>query len=189
MSFSTKVYVGNLGPKTSEYQLLKMGEPYGRIKDINLVCTLDQKGQKVPRGFAFITFEEEMAAAKAIAGLNGAKLAGRTLKASKANPAKLPAKEALAAPRKRQTLEEARLDVAAEKKAKMEREAATSGLRLLPGTSKEPTPAPAFSAPSSEPSSSSKLAKIQALEAKLQAMQSSEEKFKLAIPQAKKGKS
>ena len=77
-----KIFVGNLDFGATEESLRSLFEPYGTVESVNLVVDRDT-GRS--RGFAFI----EMAdgdANKAIAGLNGTDVGGRTLNVNEARP-------------------------------------------------------------------------------------------------------
>jgi RNA recognition motif-containing protein len=77
----TKLYVGNLNFSTTVEELQKAFAEYGEVKDVYLPSDYDGN----PRGFAFVQMEEENAL-KAIDGLNGLELGGRTLNVKKSLP-------------------------------------------------------------------------------------------------------
>ncbi len=152
---SCKVYIGNLSSRASECHVLKLAKPFGAIEKLDLVCGLNARGQRVPRGFAFVTFRDASAARKAVSALDGVTLMGRQIRVSVAKPSKHELRRLLGEEgrkgRKR-TLEEARSEEEEEQKNK-----------VTAGTSNED--------------------KIRALEAKLKTME--EEQFRLAIPEEK----
>ncbi len=77
-----KMFVGNLNFKTTKDDLVEVLSEVGRPVDVFL--PLDRTTGK-PRGFAFVEFATEDELEKAIALLNGREVAGRTLKANKAD--------------------------------------------------------------------------------------------------------
>ena len=80
----TRVYVGNLAFSTSGDALKQAFEQDGRqVKEVKLVTDRDT-GQ--PRGFAFVEMTNDSEAEKAIAGVNGTNLGGRTLNVNEARP-------------------------------------------------------------------------------------------------------
>jgi len=77
------IYAGNLDFRTTEDELRKAFEVYGQVDKVNVVTDKDT-GQK--RGFAFVEMTDDAEGVKAIAGLNGSLLEGRTLKVDEASP-------------------------------------------------------------------------------------------------------
>ena len=73
--------MGNLNFSTTVEELHKVFAEYGEVKDVYLPSDYDGN----PRGFAFVQMEEENAL-KAIDGLNGLELGGRTLNVKKSLP-------------------------------------------------------------------------------------------------------
>lgn len=71
-----KIYIGNLPFQTSEAQLHDLFSQYGQVHSVKLVTDY-VTGRS--RGFGFVEMESQ-GAEKAIAGLNGSELDGRTLK-------------------------------------------------------------------------------------------------------------
>ena len=85
---SRKVWVGNLDPRVTEYQLLKLAEPFGAIEKLDFVYGLDHSGaNRVPRGFAFVAYKTPESALKAIRQLDGVKLLNRPLRVKPAKSA------------------------------------------------------------------------------------------------------
>ena len=60
-----------------------MFEAYGTVERVNIVTDRDT-GQ--PRGFAFVEMTNDAEGDRAIAGINGKELAGRTLTVNEARP-------------------------------------------------------------------------------------------------------
>ena len=78
-----KIYVGNLNFSATEATLRSLFEAYGSVESVKLVTDRDS-GQ--PRGFGFVEMTNVAEAAKAINGLNGKDLEGRTLIVNEARP-------------------------------------------------------------------------------------------------------
>lgn len=71
-----KLYVGNVSNSIAEGELKAFFEQYGNVTEV--VMPIDKyNGQ--PRGFAFVTFEDQSTAQKALTA-NGKDLKGRPLK-------------------------------------------------------------------------------------------------------------
>lgn len=78
---SRKVFAGNLSFDISSEDLVELFSAVGPVTDVNM--PVDRAtGRK--RGFAFVEFEAEEDAAKAIEALNGKDLAGRPLRVDEA---------------------------------------------------------------------------------------------------------
>jgi RNA recognition motif-containing protein len=77
-----KIYVGNLSFNTSQDSLQGLFSNYGTVSEVAVVTDRDT-GR--PRGFAFVTMDDE-GAAKAIAELNGNDFEGRSLSVNEAKP-------------------------------------------------------------------------------------------------------
>jgi len=79
----SKVYVGSLPFSITEAQLNEMFAKYGKVNSVNIIS---DKFTNRPRGFAFVEMESDEVAQKAIAGLNGTQLEGRTIVVNPAKP-------------------------------------------------------------------------------------------------------
>jgi len=96
MSGDNKIWIGNIDAKLSEYQLLKICEAFGKIIAFNFLYSMNTKtnnhrgmssgrggvaigSHRVPRGYAFVTYECSKAAKDAIQQLNKKTLNGREL--------------------------------------------------------------------------------------------------------------
>ncbi len=77
----TKIYVGNLNFETTLEDVQAVFSEYGDVKD----CFLPSDYDGNPRGFAFVTLDDDNAL-KAIEGLDGTELGGRTLNVKKSLP-------------------------------------------------------------------------------------------------------
>jgi RNA recognition motif-containing protein len=79
------IYVGNLPHATSEGQLRSAFEAYGSVDSVNIIKDRDTGDS---RGFGFVNMDNKEEANKAISGLNGSDLGGRTLTVNEARPRK-----------------------------------------------------------------------------------------------------
>ena len=77
------IFIGNLSFSVTEAALQWLFEAYGSVASVNIVTDRDS-GQ--PRGFGFVEMTTDAEAAKAINGLNGKVLKGRTLNVNEARP-------------------------------------------------------------------------------------------------------
>jgi len=74
---SKKLFVGSLSWNTDDHGLREAFAVHGEIVEAIVISDRDS-GRS--RGFGFVTFEDDEAADKAIAALNGTELDGRTIK-------------------------------------------------------------------------------------------------------------
>jgi RNA recognition motif-containing protein len=74
---SKKLFVGSLSWDTNNDGLHAAFSPHGEISEAIVISDRDT-GRS--RGFGFVTFDEDEAADKAVAALNGTELDGRTIK-------------------------------------------------------------------------------------------------------------
>jgi len=77
------IYVGNLSYNTTEDTLRAEFGSYGQVDDVHII-TDRETGR--PRGFAFVTMNNDDAAREAIEAMNGMELDGRTLTVNEAKP-------------------------------------------------------------------------------------------------------
>jgi len=78
---STKIFVGNLNFQATEQELQDFLSSYGAIQEVFM--PKDRETGR-PRGFAFVTFEDDNAAQTALQDLNGKEFAGRALTVNEA---------------------------------------------------------------------------------------------------------
>ncbi len=78
-----RLFVGNISFQITESDLRSAFEPFGELTSIQIMTDRDT-GRS--RGFAFVEMGNQEQAAKAIAGLNGTALNGRTLAVNEARP-------------------------------------------------------------------------------------------------------
>ncbi len=74
---SKKLFVGSLSWDTNDEGLRHAFSPHGTIEEAIVISDRDS-GRS--RGFGFVTFEDDEAADKAVAALNGTELDGRTIR-------------------------------------------------------------------------------------------------------------
>jgi cold-inducible RNA-binding protein len=77
------IFVGNLSFNTTEDELRKVFEAYGQVDRVSIL-TDRETGRS--RGFAFVEMTNTEEGEKAIAGLNGTQLGGRTINVNEARP-------------------------------------------------------------------------------------------------------
>lgn len=71
----SRLYVGNLARETTEVQIRNAFAPFAEPSSVKIVN--DRRGR--PKGFAYVQLADDEAADKAIEGLRGTQLNGRTL--------------------------------------------------------------------------------------------------------------
>ena len=77
------IFVGNLGPDTTETEIEGLFRPFGQVGSVQLMRELfTGKG----KGFGFVEMPGRQHSLDAIAGLNGKELAGRALTVNEARP-------------------------------------------------------------------------------------------------------
>jgi RNA recognition motif-containing protein len=78
-----KIYVGNLSFSTTEQTLEGLFSNYGQVDEVAVITDRDT-GR--PRGFAFVTMNNDTEAQAAIEAVNGTEFEGRTLTCNEAKP-------------------------------------------------------------------------------------------------------
>jgi RNA recognition motif-containing protein len=78
-----KLYVGNLSFSTTEETLQAEFGAHGQVEEVAVITDRDT-GR--PRGFAFVSMNNDAEARAAIEALNGAELDGRTITVNEARP-------------------------------------------------------------------------------------------------------
>src|SRR5437868_15533656 len=78
-----KLYVGNLSYETTDADLTKMFEPFGRVESAQVIMDRDTGRSK---GFGFVEMKTDQEAQAAIAALNGKEMEGRALTVNEARP-------------------------------------------------------------------------------------------------------
>src|SRR5262249_30193479 len=78
-----KLYVGNLSFSTTEDALQSEFAAHGQVEEVAVITDRDT-GR--PRGFAFVTMNNDNEARAAIESLNGTELDGRTITVNEAKP-------------------------------------------------------------------------------------------------------
>ncbi len=146
------IWIGNLDPRVTEYQLLKVVEPFGRVVRFDFMYSNNERGDRLPRGYAFVTFEDYVTASEVIAKLNGVKLMNRELRVQPSSATTLPSKSS-----------------------------SSSGSANLPLSISVNLNEKSGDKKTSSKMTTSKLTKIRAMEAKLMALKQ-EEDFRLQVP-------
>jgi RNA recognition motif-containing protein len=77
------IFVGNLSFNTNEDELRQIFEGYGQVDRVSIMTDRDT-GRS--RGFGFVEMTSNDDGEKAIAGLNGSQLGGRTINVNEARP-------------------------------------------------------------------------------------------------------
>jgi len=77
------IFVGNLSFNTGEDELRQAFESYGQVDRVSIMTDRDT-GRS--RGFGFVEMTSNEDGEKAIAGLNGSQLGGRTINVNEARP-------------------------------------------------------------------------------------------------------
>jgi cold-inducible RNA-binding protein len=77
------IFVGNLDFNTGEDELRRLFEAYGQVDRVSIMTDRDT-GRS--RGFGFVEMANAEEGEKAIAGLNGSQVGGRTLNVNEARP-------------------------------------------------------------------------------------------------------
>ncbi len=77
------IFVGNLSFSTTEDELRQIFETYGQVDRVSIMTDRDT-GRS--RGFGFVEMTSNEDGEKAIAGLNGSQLGGRTINVNEARP-------------------------------------------------------------------------------------------------------
>lgn len=67
----TRLWIGNLDPKVTEFTLLKILQKFGELEKFDFLCHTVGPDQGKPRGYCFVTYSCRQEAEKALKGLNG----------------------------------------------------------------------------------------------------------------------
>ena len=78
-----KLYIGNLSFESTENDLQDLFEQHGTVNEVHLM--MDRITGK-PRGFAFVTMNDDTQANAAMSALNGKDVNGRPLTVNEARP-------------------------------------------------------------------------------------------------------
>ncbi|VUZ38855.1 unnamed protein product [Hymenolepis diminuta] len=82
-----RIWIANLAPKSTEYAILQLVRPFGKILDFNF--PVNQSGgplQGSSLGYCFVTYDSEQSALNAMKSLNRRVFAGAVLSAQRARP-------------------------------------------------------------------------------------------------------
>ncbi len=80
---NNKLYVGSLPYSTTEDELREMFEAFGSVESVNIIA---DKFTGMSKGFGFVVMNNAEDAKKAVEGMNGKPLNGRTLIVNEARP-------------------------------------------------------------------------------------------------------
>ena len=83
-SLKSTIWIGNIDTKSSEAQILQLVKPYGKVVKFDFIYSL-KDNERIPRGYAFVTYDNYVSADKAIRGLNGLQVLNKTLKVQPAS--------------------------------------------------------------------------------------------------------
>jgi len=78
-----QIYVGNMSYQTTEESITELFSKFGEVEKVTMIK--DRETQR-PKGFGFISMNDNAAATKAIEELNQQEFEGRTLKINEAQP-------------------------------------------------------------------------------------------------------
>jgi RNA recognition motif-containing protein len=78
-----QIYVGNLSYGTSDESLKDLFEQFGEVASAKII--MDRETNR-PKGFGFVTMDDDAAALEAIEALNGKDFDGRALRVNEAKP-------------------------------------------------------------------------------------------------------
>lgn len=78
-----QIYVGNLSYGTTDESLKDLFEQFGEVASAKII--MDRETNR-PKGFGFVTMDDDAAALEAIEALNGKDFDGRTLRINEAKP-------------------------------------------------------------------------------------------------------
>lgn len=81
---NSTVWIGNIDSRATEFQVLKLAEPHGKVVKFDFMYSKDDAGGRIPRGYAFVTYDNYVSASEAIRQLNGCQLLSKKLKAQPA---------------------------------------------------------------------------------------------------------
>jgi len=82
---TTKIYIENIAPATTEHDLKDLFSTYGNVAEVNIVV---ERTHQKPRGFGFVTMATPEGARVAILALHGRLMAEYTLAVTEATPNK-----------------------------------------------------------------------------------------------------
>jgi RNA recognition motif-containing protein len=73
-----RIFIGNLPPTLSEFALLKLFQPFGKITALEYLFHKSGPLMGLPKGYAFVEYEDGEGAVHAIASMHGKKLASKS---------------------------------------------------------------------------------------------------------------
>ncbi|MEK6842322.1 MAG: RNA-binding protein [Nanoarchaeota archaeon] len=78
-----KLYIGNLPFTVDSDKLKEIFSEFGNVEEATVIT---DKFSRRSKGFGFVTFENDADADKALEGMNGKEVEGRSIKVSEAKP-------------------------------------------------------------------------------------------------------
>ena len=81
-SLKSTVWIGNIDSKATEAQILKLVKPHGKVVKFDFIYShvTDTSSERIPRGYAFVTYDNYVSADKATRALNGVQVLSKCLK-------------------------------------------------------------------------------------------------------------
>ncbi len=80
------IWIGNIDQRATESQVLKLVKPFGKILKFDFIySSTASTGERVPRGFAFVTYDNYVSAGNAIQKLNGLQVCSKNLRVQTAS--------------------------------------------------------------------------------------------------------
>ena len=81
-SLKSTIWIGNIDSKATEAQILKLVKPHGKVVKFDFIYThvSDSGGDRIPRGYAFVTYDNYVSADTATRTLNGLQVLSKCLK-------------------------------------------------------------------------------------------------------------
>lgn len=76
------IWIGNIDSKATEAQILKLVQPHGKIVKFDFIYGLKEPSstERIPKGYAFVTYDNYVSADSAIRSLNGIQVLSKSLK-------------------------------------------------------------------------------------------------------------
>ena len=78
-----RLYIGNLSKEVVQADLQAAFSAFGTVESVDVIT---DRGNGVPKGFAFVEMPNDDEAKKAIAGLHGTQMKGRSMDINEARP-------------------------------------------------------------------------------------------------------
>ena len=81
-SLKSTIWIGNIDSKATEAQILKLVKPHGKVVKFDFIYShvSDSGSERIPRGYAFVTYDNYVSADTATRTLNGLQVLSKCLK-------------------------------------------------------------------------------------------------------------